>query len=464
MAGLLFFCGPGLLLAGCSGPPAAGRVGLDAASDHAPAEALYVDWDEHDFHLDRYLQINLRDLAVSMDRDHRDLSDVYRQAVTDEAAWDSIGLDLHSRLNRAEQTQRRRLATRHHDRARSLLLGVIHHHRNWLARGLLPDFTPVGMIDRHEGVETVVTTALKHLTRATATDPSLAAAWRDLAYFSGVAGDRDRQERALNAALAALEAPGRGPRDTDDHGRLRRDILLDLAWLVRASGRLDLAIAHLDRLEPWLGTPAPEADLRLYEALLLRGLALADRGDRREANRIARELPALRLPVRAIRALKREDLHWHISIPNSGELGFMRSAWPRRESNFGRQWIRAALEAASGDPRRAARLLHAPPTDLELPSRLAWRYWQERGRLHDLANEGHEAIRCYQRAAQYRPYLAFFPLRASDGAPRLGEFGFVRRYYAGYGLFFLCGDPELWQSDHPSAMTAEMAGQQAGRR
>lgn len=96
---------------------------------------------------------------------------------------------------------------------------------------------------------------------------------------------------------------------------------------------------------------------------------------------------------------------------------------------------------------RSLRAKAKSPTDLELPPRLASRYWQDRGRLHALADYHATAAYCYQWAAYCTPYLAFFPLRASSGPPRLDELASDRRYYTGYGLFFLHGDRGLYQAD-----------------
>lgn len=430
------------LSAGCGRPAA-----VDQVAELSTTNQPYVDWDDQDYHVDRFLQLRLKDFSISQGLGPRRPADAYRSAVSYAAVWDSVGLAFFRRLNQAEQADRRRLALHHHAEARRIVLAAVHHHRNASARGHLPALSRSDPAGRPAGVETAVTEALRHLVRATGMDPTLAAAWRDLGYFCAAAGDRHRQRRALSAALLALDLVDPDQGTAGDHARLRRDIFLDLAWLSRDEGRPEQALAYLDHARPWLVVASPERDERYFEAMLLRGLALAEQGEWRAAGQIARELPAIRVPVRAVRGGVREDLRWHISAPLRDSLGFERSAWPRRESTFGRQWIRAVIGAPSGDPWHTLYLMGAPPTDLELPARLASRYWQDRGRLHDLADDGEVAARCYQWAAYYRPYFAFFPIRVGAGPPRFDEFSAERRYYTGYGMFFLCGDRDLFLQD-----------------
>lgn len=445
---LVLICCGSLLLTGCSRPPAPSVAGEDAAL----TAGLYIDWDELDFHLDRYLQINLKDYVTTQGLGPRDPAAAYRQAVAYDAPWDSVGLAFFLRLNDDEQNERRQLAAKHHDQARRLVLATVHHHRNMILRGQLPNLNSSDMANRPQGVETAVTGAIKHLVRATGLDPSRAAAWRDLAYFLGTVGDRARQERALSAALAALDKIDPGQAAAGDPGRLRRDLLLDLAWLSRDQNQPSLTIAYLDHAQPWLATEAPEGADRLYEARLLRGLALADLGRWQEAGEVARQLPARDLHVRVLRGGVREDLRWHLSAPNREQLGYDRHAWPRRASDFGKRWVMAQSGAPSGDLRHTIYLLGAPPTDLELPARLASRYWQDRGRLHALAGEQANAARCYQWAAFYRPYLAFFPLQANGRQFLLGEYSALQQYYTGYGIFFVCGDRSSFQQDLVAAL------------
>lgn len=437
-----------LSIGGCSRQPAP-----ETALGLPPATGLYVDWDDLDWNLDRYLQVNIRDYATSQNLSRlRPLAD-YRAAVTYDAEWDSVGLDLYVRLNDSEQADRQRLARRHHAEARRIMLGIIHQYASMLERGYLPNLS-TDLAARPAGVETAVTTTIALLVKATGLDPSLPGAWRDLGYFCGVVGDQRRQLRALSAALAALDrldpfvAPG------GDADRLRRDIFLDLAWLARDQGQPNLTLAYLDHLEPWLLVDGPERDQRRFEADLLRGLALADRGDTRLAIQVAGNLPEVRLAVRALRGGVREDLRWNLSAPNRDRLGFQRSAWPRQASDFGRQWIRAIVGAPSGDPAHTVWRLGPPPTALELPPRLAWRYWQDRGRVHQLAGDHHDALRSFEWAAMYRPFMAFFPVRGAEGPSRLGTADGTSVFYTGYGAFFLCGDRGAYLGSLPGAFAS----------
>jgi hypothetical protein len=424
-----------LLVAGCSRPPAA-----DLLAELPPPDDFYIDWDELDWHIDRYLQVNMRDFVIAQNLGRHDPAADYRAAVTYRAVWDSVGLDLFRRLNDDEQADRRRLAARHHAEARRLVLSVIGHHGNLLARGYLPNLNTADMASRPQGVETVVTRAISHWIRATGLDPSHPAAWRDLAYFCGVVGDRKRQQRALGAALAALDHADPSQARAGASGRLRRDLFLDLAWLARDQGQPELSLAYLDHLQPWLAVASPEREDRHFEAQVLSGLVLAEAGRQRAAAGQASQLPAAVLLQRTQRGGVREDLRWHLSAPLGENLGYMRANWPRQDSDFARRWIRAWIGAPSGEPSHTIRLLGAPPTNLELPPRLAGRYWQDRGQLHARAGDLYTANRCFEWAAFYRPYMAFFPLRGTAGPSRLGPADSWNEFYTGYGVFFLCGD------------------------
>lgn len=450
--GLLGVLGLGLVLggAGCSRPPA----GQTQSNEPALAADLYVDWDDLDWHLDRYLQISLRDFAGAQNLVSGRPADDYRAATTYQAHWDSVGLHFFLRLHEEERQERRRLAAGHHADARRLLLGVINHYRSMLAGGYLPNLNVTDFAARPQGVETAVTNAIGRWISATGLDPSNAAAWRDLAYFCGVVGDRPRQQRSLGAALAALDRIDPRQVAEGNAGRLRRDILLDLAWLALDQRQPGLTLAYLEHVEPWLATPSPERDDRRFEAQVLRGLALVDRGRTRDAADQIRRLPSAELRLRAVRAGVREDLRWQVAPPHGGQLGYQRANWPRQTSYFARDWIRARIGAPSGEIEDTLWLLGPPPTALELPPRLAWRYWQDRGQLHAQAGDRYHATRCFERAAYFRPYLAFFPLRGSTGPSRLGPADVLHPFFTGYDRFFLCGDLDAYQQGLQTAVAA----------
>jgi len=431
-----------LVVAGCGGPPAS-----DFAADEAPPTDLYVDWDRADWLVDRYVLVNVRDYTTAQNLGRRKPAADYQDAITYAAVWDSLGLIPFLSLNETEQADRRRLARNHLAEARRVVLGTVHHYRSAASRGFMPNLNAIDSAPIPEGAETAVTTAIRHLTITVGMDPSHPAAWRDLAYFSGVVGDRPRQQRALGAALAALDQADPAQVAEGDLGRLRRDILLDLAWLARDLGQPALTLAYLDHVAPWLRTPSPERDDRLFEARLLRGLALADQGEWLAAIEVARDLPRIEVLSRTLRGGVREDLRWHLDAPNWQVLGYDRTNWPRQVSDFGRRWIKALAGAPSGDGDHTLWLLGAPPTSLEFPPRLASRYWQDQGRVYARAGDHESARHCFEWAAIYRPYMAFFPLGGSQGPSRLGTASATQRYYTGYGMFFLCGDRGAYDHD-----------------
>ncbi|HOX25403.1 MAG TPA: hypothetical protein PLL30_12475 [Candidatus Krumholzibacteria bacterium] len=431
-----------VVVAGCGGPPAS-----EFAADEPSPAGLYVDWDRADWLVDRSILVNVRDFTVAQNLGRRDPVAEYRVAITYAAEWDSLGLIPFLALNEDEQADRRRLARKHLAEARRVALGTLGHYREAASRGFLPNLNLVDNAPIPPGAETAVTTAIRHLTTAAGLDPSHPAAWRDLAYFSGVVGDRRRQQRALDAALAALDRVDSDHPAEGDLGRLRRDIVLDLAWLARDLGQPQLTLAYLDHVEPWLATPSPERDLRRFEARLLRGLALADRGDWLAAIGVARDLPRTEVLSRTPRGGARESLRWFLGAPNLLALGYDRANWPRQVSDFGRRWIKALAGAPSGDSRHTLWLLGSPPTDLEFPPRLAARYWQDQGRVYARAGDHESARHCFEWSAMYRPFLAFFPIAGSRGPSRLGAAEASQRYFTAYGMFFLCGDRGAYDRD-----------------
>ena len=440
-----------IVICGCSGAP-------DAETDPtAPVPTdLWVDWDLADWRVDRYILVNIRDFTTTQNLGRRDPVSDYQKAVTYKADWDSLGLIPFLSLNEAEQRDRRRVARNHIAEARRVVLGTTNHY--WLesSLGFVPnlsnDNAPIPM-----GAETAVTHAIGNLVAAVGTDPSNPAGWRDLAYFYGVVGDRVRQQRALTASLVALDRIDTEQKAEDDFGRMRRDVFLDLAWLARDLRQPNLTLAYLAHVNSWLATPSPEHNDRVYEAKLLRGLALADRGEWLAAVNQARELPRIEVVSRSIRGGVREDLRWFLDPPHFEALGYDRAAWPRLASDFGRRWVKATAGAPSGNPDHTLWLLGAPPTHLEFPPRLAYRYWQDQGRLYARAGDAETALHCFEWAVMYRPYMAFFPLAGSGSSPsRLARPGTAKRYYTAYGMFFLCGDRSAFTRDtDPTVATRE---------
>lgn len=430
-------------LAGCATTPAR----RDSPQPVVPS-GLYVDWDHHDWCVDRYVLATLSDLRRRTEPSMAAPRLVYQDAVTYQAAWDSVSLVAFMARDSAEQQARRRDGAQAHLGARRIILRALRS-----VAGLDDRQAESGLID--PGSERALTEAMVALIAATGTDPSNPAAWRDLAYFCGVVGDRPRQQRALAACLAALDQAAPALADSDDGRRLRRDVLLDLAWLARDLGQPAVTLAYLDHVVPWLDAAGPELEERLYEARLLRGLALADQGEWLAAVAEARDLPHLRVTTRSLAGgSARDHLRWSLTAPHFMTLGLDRSAWPRQASDFGRRWIKALAGAPAGESAHVLWLLGPPPTHLELPARLAARFWQDLGHLHAAAGQRTEASHCYRWAALYRPYTMFFPLQARTGRPR----GSSPVYYVGYDRFFLCGDRQAYERDTDGLMVDRSRG------
>jgi tetratricopeptide (TPR) repeat protein len=440
---LLLLLASATLLAGC-GPAPSPRD--EPVQD---ARAAFVDWDLVGTRVDRTLLLAARDFAIAQNLAPRDPARTYREAVAYAAPRDSIGLIPFLTLGDAHQERRRQLARPHRDTARRVVIGTLHRYWNDATRGAVPDLDLQGNGLRPQGIETAVTTALHHLTIATGLDPTDVAAWRDLAYFRGAIGDRDGQHRALTATLAALDMVDPLGTAAGDLARIRRDTLLDLAWLARASGQPRVALGYLDHAAPWLELPSPERDDRTYEAGVLRGLALAEAGHPAAAVQQARSLPRAVVVQRTLRGTVREDLRWRLDPPDPATLGLDRAAWPRVESDFGRRWVQAVAQAHQtvGDLGPALWRLGPAPTHLDFPPRLAARYWQDRGDLCVRAGRLEEALHCYEWAALARPYVAFFPVSGSRARGMLASGEGPHRYYTGYGLFFLQGDRSAFTED-----------------
>lgn len=436
-----------LVLTGCASAPPRRDVLLPT-----PPSGLYVDWDHHDWCVDRYILATLGDLRRQTEPSVAAPGLVYRDAVTYRAGRDSLSLVAFLARDPAEQQARRRDAAHMHLAARRTIMNALQS-----VRGLADVEAAAGPLA--PGSERTLTEALNGLIAASGTDPSNPAAWRDLAYFCGVVGDRTRQQRALAACLAALDQADPALAASDDARRLRRDVLLDLAWLARDLGQPAVTLAYVDHVTPWLDAPGPEREERHYEARLLRGLALADQGEWLAAVAEARDLPRLRVATRSLAGgAARGDLRWTLTAPHFMTLGLDRSTWPRQPSDFGRRWIKALAGAPAGASAHVLWLLGPPPTHLELPARLAARFWQDLGLLHAAAGERAEAAHCYEWAALYRPYALFFPLQTRTGRRSGGS----PVYFMGYDTFFLCGDRQAYEREIDGLMVERARSDAAG--
>ena len=90
-----------LAMAGCGSSPS-----VQTEGDPPPPADLYVDWDYHDWLLDRYIMTNVREFVLShgqrVPKPHLD----YQDAVRYSAPWDSVSLVTFVSLSRDEQIAR----------------------------------------------------------------------------------------------------------------------------------------------------------------------------------------------------------------------------------------------------------------------------------------------------------------------------------------------------------------------
>jgi tetratricopeptide (TPR) repeat protein len=322
------------------------------------------------------------------------------------------------------------------------------------------------------GFAEAVTTAIDRFAAAVRHDPTNAEAWYHLAYFAGLAGDRDRQERAHQAFLAVWDR-----QDAATRGRLagaRADVVLDRAWNLREAGRGDECLAWLDAHRDDLPRVAADpAVAPVVEARLITALVHAERGEVALAQAALPHLPLMDVPHRA-----NAPLQTYVHVYNQREVYYQRFhageepihnlrtdvptsqadklARERRSSSYLRRWVKAWTSRGRGlDPATVRRELGRIELEVEFPPRLAWRWWQDQGVLYEWMGETELARVCWARAAVYRPYFIFHPTGQGQGLDGVhGLAGTGQTYFLAYGTFFLSGS--LWSYAANVALASEV--------
>lgn len=332
---------------------------------------------------------------------------------------------------------------------------------------------PVGDFSQQTpGFATAVTTAIDRLARAVRRDPTLAEAWYHLAYFAGLAGDRQRQERAQLAFLAVW--PRLAPEERSSLSGEREVIILERAWALREAGRGDECLQwladHRDELSTGAEAPAvAPAD----EARLIGALVHAERGEVSAAQAALPHLPVVGLPHRAtapqtayVSPFNQRGLYYdrfmasesplHKTAPDIDTGQSDKMAHERRESRYLQRWVKGWIAHARGlSPATIRREMGRIELEMEYSPRLAWRFWQDQGVLYEQMGEYELAQVCWARAAVYRPYFFYHPTGQGRGIARVhGLPATGQPYFLAYGTFFMAGS--LWSYAANAALASEV--------
>ncbi len=371
-----------------------------------------VDWNVVDWRLPRRTLAAIRTFLYFNNYRIADPVRAYREASRYAAEWDSLGQREFAQRPRAEQEARRRAAADLARRGRIAVLDPAN--RIWLQGrdGMVPVLSPDS--PPPVGSNDAVTRSLHHLTQAVGTDPTNVDAWRNFAFMQGTAGDRSAQQRSLEQLLRASD--GARPRYAGWRHRAR----LDLAWLARERGDHEACLAELDSL----GREPGRIDKALrQEALLVRGLVHAERGDWVEAHEIAGRLA-----------------HVMTSRQSSDRRKLNKHGWLLVDSDFMARWVLAWSDIADGRPAEAERRLRGLRPWVAYPAGLAARFWQDQGFIFEAAHDRERAGRCFSAASIYHPFCVYFPSDAYGGpATILGFDGTDGPFQLGYRLFFTSG-------------------------
>lgn len=238
---------------------------------------------------------------------------------------------------------------------------------------------------------------IEHLDLAVGLDPTLARMWLARGRLLDLAGDEHRARESLQAAWAALEAV---VDDGSEHGRLRRDVAVTAAWLERDGGWWDAGLDWLDRAEAWTGADDSEA-------VLLRGLLLAGRGDLVDAMALSYGLPPMEI----------------LDVSNMGWNGFM--GLKKKKTDMLKRWLQADVWMRRGRGDLAWAVLGRIPYWRRVVV-LPYRLYQDLGTYAEISGDPYRANLYYALAyirRQYRRSIMPVPLQCDPvirGVPHAG--------------------------------------------
>jgi tetratricopeptide (TPR) repeat protein len=434
----------------------------DGADDAPP------DWHLLDWTLDRAVLVG-RYLFTDTQPDDpwadylQTLSTSARPAAATVAAW--AGVDP------VERAQRRRQAAALRERAARGMIDAISTLRGEIERG-----ARLGMTDALHGTAgfgEAITGTLRRLDEAAALDPSDPRIWADLAFFSHLAGDVGRSERSQLGYLAAWRAL-----DDDERARLaarHAEFVLERAWFLRDQGRHEECLQWLADHAESLASRAERPRLApATEAVLIRALVHADRGETTLAHGLLPRLPELDLPSRTgaplrtyVRVNDQRAAYTRRFLPGEpSAVGASSERWSNdatllgarehRTSDALRRWVRGWTELRRGhEPASVMRALGRPMTELVFPPRLAWRWWQDQGSIYEQIGEVGLARDCWARAAIARPLFIYEPFGQGRGVSRVHDLaGTGEPYFLAYGTFFVAGS--RWSYAANAALASEV--------
>jgi tetratricopeptide (TPR) repeat protein len=210
---------------------------------------------------------------------------------------------------------------------------------------------------------------IEHLQAAVKLDPSRADLWYALGDVWSAAGDKHRARHCLRTAWRVCD---RAAERQEELPALRRCIAIEAAWIERDDGCWDEGLA-------WLDSAASHLQADDAEAVLLRGLLLAGRGDLEEAMRLSYGLPEITVPM----------------------VGFGKGGLERAPSGRLINWLQAEVWMRRGRPDLAEHVLDDPLSVRNAP--LSYRYWQDIGLYAELIGDS-RANEYYVKSYMRRPY------------------------------------------------------------
>ena len=408
------------------------------------------DWEALDEQLDRPLLVRL---YMFTDATPDELHVQYEKLAAQPLTYQPVSLDEFAGLGGPERQRRAREAARLRDQARESLAAIDRVRDAGLTNHALKSL-PDGRSDRGTGQ---VPRAMGGLGAAVAADPRDPVAWFDLAYWAGLVGDEDRQERALQGFRTAVAAADLAVQEALFPQRIQ--VELDQAWLHRRRGELEEGLAATLRASQLMkADPAPNGAAS-REAHLVAALLHAECGDvdqarilaqpltemtLRRRNRIAHNDPrpdsfaATELRTMPLSALTGQGL-WARGIPAAYQpvVPAQKGAWENFTSDWARNWVLALVELRYGNLEGALQQLSPFDPLVEYPGRLGYRLWNDRGRVCEAAGDRTGARRCNALAVVHRPFFIFYPIEGMRGVARTvdpAERGFS--YFLGGGEFF----------------------------
>lgn len=216
---------------------------------------------------------------------------------------------------------------------------------------------------------------LRHLDAALSLDPSRADLWLMRGRLLDIAGDNRRARTSLETAWMVTD---RVPPPEQERRTVRRNIGVAAAWLERDAGWWEAGLAWLDRASS--ATPRDDS-----EAILLRGLLLAGRGDLEDAMSLSYGMPPVTVPV----------------VDQLGFEGFL--GLKKKKSDLLKRWLQAEVWMRRGRPELAWNVLGKIPYWRRVTV-LPHRFYQDLGLYAEASGEVDRANLYYALAFVRREY------------------------------------------------------------